>query len=109
MSEIRISLLHLALKPGAVAANIALVEQGVRAAAASGADWAIAPELCISGYQFVDVIGTNWTADHPDQWTRHICELAEALQLAIWFGHAERDRSGNSIIPPSSPIPQEPS
>ena len=32
MSEIRISLLHLALKPGAVAANIALVEQGVRAA-----------------------------------------------------------------------------
>lgn len=54
MSEIRISLLHLGLKPGALASNYPLVERGICAATAAGADWVVTPEVCISGYQFVD-------------------------------------------------------
>jgi predicted amidohydrolase len=94
MNEIRISLLHLALKPGAMQANYALVEQGVRVAAASGAHCVIAPELCISGYQFPDVIGTDWITQPPDKWTIYIRQLAESLHLAIVFGHVERDAEG---------------
>src|SRR5271154_701200 len=87
----RISLLHLAVTPGAMTANYALVERAIRVAAASGADWVIAPELCISGYQFLDAIGTDWISNHPDQWTMHLRHLAESLELAILFGHVERD------------------
>ena len=85
MSKLRFSLLHLALKPGALLLNYTLVERGIRVAAASGADWVITPELCISGYQFIDVIGTDWIAVHPDQWTNNIRQLAKALELAILF------------------------
>lgn len=95
MNDINISLLHLALKPGAMRHNYAFVEQGVRVAAASGADWVIAPELCISGYQFIDVAGTDWIAVHPDTWTMNICQLAKSLKVTILFGHTERDGAGN--------------
>lgn len=94
MKEIRISLLHLALTPGDMSANFALIERGVRAAAESGADWVIAPELCISGYQFSDVVGTDWISVHPDKWTMYICELARSLKLVILFGHVELDHAG---------------
>jgi len=93
MREITISLLHLALQPGLLAANLALVERGVRTASAAGADWVFAPELCISGYLFADVIGTGWIAYHPDQWTKYICGLAKSCGVVICFGHAERDRA----------------
>jgi predicted amidohydrolase len=94
MNEIRLSLLHLALKPGEMPANYALVERGIRVAAASGAHCVVAPELCISGYEFTDVIGTDWIALHPDKWTIYICQLAQLLHLAIVFGHVERDAEG---------------
>jgi predicted amidohydrolase len=94
MNQLRISLLHLALRPGALPLNYALVERGIRVAAASGADWVIAPELCISGYQFIDVIGTDWITVHPDEWTNNICQLAKSLGLVVVFGHVERDGAG---------------
>jgi predicted amidohydrolase len=94
MKELKISLLHLALKPGAMRHNYAMIERGVRIAAASDADWVIAPELCISGYQFIDVVGTDWIAGHPDAWTMRICQLARLLELTILFGHVERDTAG---------------
>jgi len=94
MKDLRISLLHLGLRPANFAANFALLEQGIGVAAASGADWAIAPELCISGYQFIEAIGTDWIASCPDEWTTRICHLAQSLNLAILFGHAERGEEG---------------
>jgi predicted amidohydrolase len=95
MSEVRISLLHLALQAGLVAENFSLLERGIRLAGAQGADLAIAPELCISGYQFIEVIGTDWIMAHPDRWSMRLSSLAKALKLAILFGHAERDRLDN--------------
>jgi 5-aminopentanamidase len=94
MNDLRISLLHLALKPGDLATNYASVESGIRVAAASGADLAVAPELCISGYEFIEAIGTDWIASCPDEWTTRICYLAQSLKLAVLFGHAERGEAG---------------
>ena len=90
MSELRISLLHLRLKPAALASNYALLERGILAAAATGADWIVTPELCISGYQFVEIIGTDWISEQPDEWTRCVREMARSLKRVIWFAHAER-------------------
>jgi predicted amidohydrolase len=94
MNQIRISLLHLALQSGALARNYALLERGLRTASALQADCVVAPELSISGYEFNDVIGTEWIATQPDSWTMSIRELASQLRLTILFGHAERDAWG---------------
>lgn len=94
MSDLRISLLHLALEPGAPGRNCSLVERGIRTAAGLNADWVVTPELCISGYQFKDRIGTRWIESYPDRWIRYFSELAESLQLVIFFGHVQRDSSG---------------
>jgi len=95
MSEVRISLLHLALQAGQLAENFLQLERGIRLASAMDADLAIAPELCISGYQFIDVIGTDWIRAHPDRWAMQLSSLAKSLKLAILFGHAERERLDN--------------
>jgi len=94
MNEIRISLLHVALEPGALAKNVALVEMGIKVAAAKGTQLVVAPELCISGYEFREVIGVDWIAISPDEWTRRIQDLASSLKIATIFGHAERDEYG---------------
>jgi hypothetical protein len=44
MNQIRISLLHLALKAGALAENYELLERGMHVACALKADWVVAPE-----------------------------------------------------------------
>jgi predicted amidohydrolase len=94
MNQIKISLLHLALKAGALAENYDLLARGIHAASALQADWVVAPELCISGYEFTDAIGTEWIAAHPDRWTLRICELASKLKLTILFGHVESEATG---------------
>ena len=94
MTEIRISLLHLALKAGDLQTNYELLEQGIHIAAAAGSDWVVAPELSISGYQFIDVIGTDWIDGQPDKWTTKLCELTGSLKLIVLFGHVERAEAG---------------
>jgi 5-aminopentanamidase len=94
MNDFKISLLHLALEPGALARNFALLERGIRTASTLQADWVVAPELSISGYEFTDAIGTEWMAGYPDSWTMGIRKLASILKLTILFGHAERDTTG---------------
>jgi 5-aminopentanamidase len=94
MNQLRISLLHLALKPGALELNTMLVERGIRIAAAQGADWVVTPELSISGYQFVELIGTDWIDAFPDAWTRHVCGLAGSLKTVVFLSHVERGPDG---------------
>jgi predicted amidohydrolase len=95
MRNIRISLLHLALKPGLLSYNYRLVENGIYIAAAANADWIITPELCISGYLFRDFIGVGWIKAQPDEWTSRVCMLARKTRRAIWFAHVERGNHGN--------------
>ena len=94
MNNLRICLLHLALGPGTLEANLAMVERGIDIAASSRADWVITPELCISGYQFIDTIGTEWIEVHPDRFTKRVCEVAALRRIAIVLGHVERDATG---------------
>jgi predicted amidohydrolase len=92
-SRLRISLLHLALRSGALESNKELVERGVCRAASLGSEWVVTPELCISGYQFVDTIGTGWIAPHPDHATASFCALAKLHHIVIFLGHIERDET----------------
>ncbi len=94
MEDTRISLLHLSLAPGALDANLAMIERGIGVAAQQGANLIITPELSISGYQFTDEIGTSWIGEQPDPWMRRVCELARHHKTGILLGHVERDYAG---------------
>jgi N-carbamoylputrescine amidase len=49
MTPGRIALLHLAIVPGALERNRAVIVQAVKQAAADGAQWVITPELAVCG------------------------------------------------------------
>jgi predicted amidohydrolase len=92
---LRVALLHLAPKPGALAHNRRLIERGIAAAADRGAAWVLTPELGVCGYTFADRIGTGWILPQPDGWVQGLCRLAARRCLTLFLSHPERDpRSG---------------
>ncbi len=95
MRKMRISFLHVAPITGDIVYNRALVEAAVRAAAKAGADWAITPELCVSGYLFMNGIGTDWILAQPDRWMRGFCQLVKQQKLTVFLSHPERDPQTN--------------
>lgn len=94
INELRISLLHLALQPGELEHNRELVEWGMHTAAELDSDWVITPELCITGYQFTERIGTDWIELYPDRWVKHFSAVARSLRMLTFLGHIERASSG---------------
>ncbi len=74
MSMLRIAFLHLAPAPGDVSANRRLIERAVTVAAAHGAQWILTSEFCVSGYDFVDRLGTAWIVPPPDPWMAAVCQ-----------------------------------
>jgi 5-aminopentanamidase len=94
---VRMALLHLAPIPGDLAADRRLVESGLAAASANGADCAITPELCVSGYAFSEKIGTDWIAVQPDPWTKRLCRMAERLHLTVLLAQPERDPASQAL------------
>ncbi|MGH7319084.1 MAG: carbon-nitrogen hydrolase family protein [Candidatus Rokuibacteriota bacterium] len=97
MARLRLSLLHLAPVTGAVAENRRLIEQGVKLAAAEGADWILTPELVVCGYEFGEVIGTVWIQPQPDPWMTTFCELVKTLGVTVFLSHPERDSSSGKL------------
>jgi N-carbamoylputrescine amidase len=97
MRRLRISLLHLAPITSDVAHNRKLVEVGVKAVAQQGADWAITPELCISGYLFMNQIGTDWILPQPDGWMQDFCHLVKEHRLTVFLSHPERDPNTDKL------------
>lgn len=87
----RIALLHLAPRAGDVDGNRKMIEAATLRAAAMGADWVITPELCVSGYEFVDSIGTDWIEPQPDAWLKHYSQMTARLGLAAFIGTPDRD------------------
>ena len=81
MTKLRISLLHLAPVLNDIDHNRRLLESAVKVAAAQGAHWAITPELCVSGYLFMEHIGADWILPQPDDWMRRFCRLAGELEF----------------------------
>ena len=91
MKQLRISFLHLAPVTSDIGHNRELVERGVAAAAEQGAHWVITPELCISGYLFMERIGTDWILPQPDPWMKGFLGLVKEHGLTVFLSHPERD------------------
>jgi 5-aminopentanamidase len=89
--SLKIGLLHLAPKLGALDANRALIESGSRTAARLGADWVVSGELVVPGYRFAPMLGTEWIREQPDAWMRRFCELNAELGVVSFVSHPERD------------------
>jgi len=102
VSTLRIALLHLAPVLGDREGNCHRVAEGLRQAAKAGAQWVLTPELCLSGYQFQEPMGTDWIRPFPDPATLALLALAKELRLTLFLGHAERDphteRCHNSLF-----------
>jgi N-carbamoylputrescine amidase len=97
VSELRISFLHLAPVTGDIEHNRRLLESAVKVAAKEGAGWAITPELWVSGYLFMEQIGTDWILPQPDEWMRGFCWLVRELGLTVFLSHPERDRESGTL------------
>jgi N-carbamoylputrescine amidase len=96
----RVALLHISIVPGAIARNRYVLEETVKYAAASGAQWIITPELAICGLQFARIIGTDWIQPQPDAWMGRLCRLVKALKRTVFLFCPERDsgRLYNSVF-----------
>jgi len=97
MSNLRVSLLHLAPVTGDISHNRSLVESAVKLAAAQGADWVVTPELCIPGYMFLREIGSDWILPQPDTWMQGFCRLVHELQVTVFLSHPDRDPDTNMM------------
>lgn len=86
-----IALLHLAPPAGQIDANRQALERAVEQAASAGAQWILTPELCISGYAFSDVAGTDWIAPQPDAWLEGFQARVAQLGVTVFLGLPERD------------------
>jgi 5-aminopentanamidase len=96
--SLKIGLLHLAPKLGALDANRALIESGIRVAAGRGADWIVSGELVVAGYRFAPLIGTEWIGEQPDAWMRRLGELSAELGVVSFVSHPERDRESGRLF-----------
>lgn len=97
MKPVRVAMLHLAPVRGDIEANRRLIETAITTAAQSGADWIITPELCVCGYQFADLVGTEWILPQPDPWMIHICLLAARQRVTVFLSHPERDSHDGNL------------
>ena len=99
---VSIALLHLAPEAGAIARNRARLLRAIRLAASAGAQWLLTPELCISGYAFSDLAGTDWIVPQPDDWFLSLQALVAELGVTVFVGLPERDlhtgRLHNSLV-----------
>lgn len=97
LDKVRIAFLHLAPVVGALERNRRLLELGIRRAAQRGTDWVLTPELAVCGYQFAQLIGTDWIMPQPDPWMMQFCELVRCLGIAVFLSHPEREVSTGKL------------
>jgi N-carbamoylputrescine amidase len=97
MTALRVALLHLDPRPGALDANRSLIERSVRLAASRGAKFILTPELVESGYHFPDYIGTGWIGKGSKAWLERITGLAAELGVTILLATAERDEVSGEL------------
>ncbi|HEV8326859.1 MAG TPA: carbon-nitrogen hydrolase family protein [Nitrospiraceae bacterium] len=100
MNTARVALLHISIVPGAIERNRYVLEETVKYAAASGAQWIITPELAVCGLQFARIIGIDWIQPQPDAWMRRFCQLVRSLKRSVFLACPERDagRLYNSVF-----------
>ena len=94
----RIAFLHIAPKTGDIDHNRRLIERGVDAAAAAGAQWAVTPELSVSGYLFLKSIGTGWIQPQPDRWMTGFRDFVRDRGLTVFLSHPELDPASGRMF-----------
>ena len=83
---------HMDPMVGNLAHNCRLLEIAIDTAADKGAQWLIAPELCLCGYHFVSRIGTSWVAPYTEDKCIHTVRQAAARRrMTVFLSHPERD------------------
>ena len=97
MAVLRVALLHLDPRPGALEANRMLVEHSVRLAAAHGAKFIVTPELVESGYHFREHIGTDWVGPESKDWLDRMNTLTSDLGITLLLATAERDAKTGAL------------
>ena len=97
MKKLRISFLHVAPVLNQISHNRILLETALKAAAKEGAQWAITPELWVSGYLFERHIGTDWILPQPDPWMLSFCALVKVLNMTVFLSHPERDSESGKL------------
>ena len=97
MANIRVGLLHLEPKLGEVAHNRRLVQRGLELAASEGAQWVLTPELCVPGYDFRKVAGTDWILTQPDGWMSSIQSLIKDAGITLFLSHPQRDSEAGTL------------
>ena len=102
MKKLRISFLHLAPVTNDIDHNRKLVEHGVKVASQQGAQWVVTPELCITGYLFMETIGTDWILPQPDPWMNGFLSLVKEHGLTVFLSPPERapatDKMYNTVF-----------
>jgi predicted amidohydrolase len=96
--SLKIALLHLAPRLGALNENRALIESGTRVAAGFGADWVASGELVVPGYRFAPLLGTDWIDQQPDGWMRGLARLSGDLGIVSFVSHPERDCANGRLF-----------
>ena len=91
------ALIHYDPLPAQVETNRSNIRRLIGLAADQGARWVVTPELCISGYYFADVIGTDWIKPQPDDWVKRIVDLSSQRSLVIFLSHPERDAKTDKL------------
>ncbi|PPD58312.1 carbon-nitrogen hydrolase family protein [Dehalogenimonas etheniformans] len=89
----KVAMLHMDPEPGAIEANRILVEELIRSVARLGATIILTPELCIPGYFFQDIVGSDWIMPQPDEWMTKIVALSWEFDILIFLSYPERDAS----------------
>ncbi|PPD59148.1 carbon-nitrogen hydrolase family protein [Dehalogenimonas etheniformans] len=89
----RVAFLHIEPQPAEIDDNRSLIERLILTAAENGAHWIMTPELCVSGYYFADVIGSDWINPQPDQWMKRIMGISQEKNLSIFLSHPELDEA----------------
>ena len=91
MATTRVGLLHLEPKLGEIGHNRRLIERGLALAVSEGVQWVLTPELCVSGYDFRKIAGTDWIHSQPDSWMSSIQSLVRDAGLTLFLSHPQRD------------------
>ena len=93
----KVAFLHLEPLPGRIDYNRRQIEQAIEIAVANGARWIVTPELCVSGYFFSEVAGTDWILPQPDDWMRQMMTQAGLKGYTLFLSHPERDRQNGRL------------
>lgn len=97
--SVTLALLHLAPRPGALDDNRRQIENAARTAAAAGARLIVTPELAVSGYGFLDRVGSDWIAAGQDERLAWAAALAKRCEAFLLLGTPEADGSlYNSLL-----------